>query len=224
MTYTWLFFDADGTLFDYDKAERLALERTLGEFGFAMAPATLQAYHRFNQQVWTAFEQGTISSQELRMRRFELLFQETGVPIAPSAFSDLYLQNLSQVSELLPGAQEVVEALHGRYQMAVVTNGLHEVQRPRLERSTVGKYFSALIISEEVGAAKPDPAYFEAAFRRIGNPPKAGVLLIGDNWSSDIEGGNRYGLDTCWYNPGRQPRRGPVRYEISSLLDLLTIL
>ena len=222
--YTWLLFDADGTLFDYDRAEHLALERTLAHFGFAMAPGTLPAYRRVNGQMWAAFEQGTISSVELRVRRFELLFAETGLPIAPAAFSDLYLQNLSQVSELLPGAQEVVQALYGRYKLAVVTNGLRDVQRPRLQRSTIGKYFAQLIISEEVGAAKPDPAYFEAAFQRIGNPPKAEVLLIGDNWSSDIEGGTRYGLDTCWFNPNGQPRRGPVQYEIARLEELLEFL
>ena len=224
MTYRWLLFDADDTLFDYDRAEYLALERTLAAFGRPMAPETLQSYRRFNEQVWKAFEQGTISSLELRVRRFELLFQDLGLAISPAAFNAAYLQNLSLVSELIAGAQEVVEALYGRYQLAVVTNGLREVQRPRLERSTIGKYFADLIISEEVGAAKPDSAYFDAAFQRIGSPPKAEVLLIGDNWSSDIEGGSRYGLDTCWFNPAGKPRPGPVRYEISRLVELLDLL
>jgi YjjG family noncanonical pyrimidine nucleotidase len=224
VAYTWLLFDADGTLFDYDGAEHLALERALAHFGFTMTPEIVQAYRRFNGQMWAAFEQGTISSVELRVRRFELLFQETGLAIAPPACSDLYLQNLGRVSELLPEAQEVVEALYGRYRLAVITNGLQEVQRPRLQRSAIGKYFAHLIISEEVGAAKPDPAYFDAAFARIGNPPRDEVLLIGDNWSSDIAGANRYGVDACWFNPGRQPRRGPVRYEIHQLTELLSLL
>jgi 2-haloacid dehalogenase len=222
--YTWLLFDADGTLFDYDRAERLALERTLAHFGLALDDDTLQAYRRFNGQVWAAFEQGTISSLALRLRRFELLFLELGRHIDAAACSDLYLQHLGQVAELLPGALAVVQALHSRYRLAVVTNGLQEVQRPRLQRSALAPYIAQLIISEEVGAAKPDPAYFDAALARIGNPPREQVLLIGDNWSSDIAGANGYGIDACWYNPGRKARPGPVAYEVQRLEELLDLL
>ena len=222
--YAWLLFDADGTLFDYDRAEHLALERTLAHFGAALDEAALQAYRRFNGQVWAAFEQGTISSLALRLRRFELLFDELGLHIDPAACSDLYLQQLAGVAELLPGALAVVRAMHGRYRLAVVTNGLQEVQRPRLQRSAIAPYIAHLVISEEVGAAKPDPAYFAAALSRIGSPPREQVLLIGDSWSSDIAGANGYGIDACWYNPGRQPRPGPVAYEVQRLEELLPLL
>jgi YjjG family noncanonical pyrimidine nucleotidase len=222
--YTWLLFDADGTLFDYDRAEHLALERTLARFGVAMTSEILAIYRRVNAQMWVDFEQGAISAVELRTRRFELLFREAGLALEPSAFSDSYLGNLSQVRELLPGAQKVITSLHGRYGLAVVTNGLQDVQRPRLQRSVLWKYIDHLIISEEVGAAKPDPAYFTAALARIGNPPKEQVLLIGDNWGSDIEGAHRCGIDACWFNPGRRPRPGPVRYEIARLEEVLEIL
>lgn len=222
--YTWLLFDADGTLFDYDRAERLALERTLAHFGVELDEATLQSYRRFNGQVWAAFEQGAISSLALRFRRFELLFLELGLHIDAAACSDLYLRNLGQVADLLPGALEVVRALHGHYRLALVTNGLQEVQRPRLERSAIAPYIAELIISEEVGAAKPAPAYFDAARARIGNPPKEQVLLIGDNWSSDIAGAHGCGIDACWYNPGRRTPPGPVKYEIQALEELLDVL
>jgi len=222
--YTWLLFDADGTLFDYNRAEHLALEGALAHFGVAMTPEILAIYQRINAQIWIDFEQGAISAVALRTRRFELLFQEAGLSLEPSAFSDLYLQHLGQVAELLPSAQEVIAALHGRYGLAVVTNGLRDVQRSRFQRSVLGKYIGHLIISEEVEATKPDPAYFVAALERIGNPPKEQVLLIGDNWGADIEGAHRFGIDACWFNPDRRPRPGPVRYEIARLEELLGIL
>jgi 2-haloacid dehalogenase len=222
--YTWLLFDADGTLFDYNRAEYLALEGALAHFGVAMTPEILAIYQRINAQIWIDFEQGAISAVELRTRRFELLFQEAGLSLEPAAFSELYLQYLGQVAELLPGAQKVVTALHGRYDLAVVTNGLRDVQRSRFQRSVLWPYIEHLIISEEVGATKPDPAYFAAALVRIGDPPKEQVLVIGDNWGADIEGANRSGIDACWFNPKRRPRPGPVRYEIVRLEELLEIL
>ena len=88
--------------------------------------------------------------------------------------------------------------MRAKYRLALITNGLRDVQRPRLAGSAIGDYFAEVIISEEVGAAKPDPAIFDAAFELLGRPPRAKVLLIGDSLSSDIAGGRDYGLDTCW--------------------------
>ena len=44
--YRWLLFDADGTLFDYDRAERVALEQALGQIGESFEPSHLAAYRR----------------------------------------------------------------------------------------------------------------------------------------------------------------------------------
>ena len=86
--------------------------------------------------------------------------------------------------------------------------------------------FAVFVISEEVGAAKPDPAIFDIAFRQMGNPPRDQVLLIGDSLTSDIQGGTNYGIDTCWFNPAHAPRNdsATIVYEISRLNDLLQIL
>ena len=83
-----------------------------------------------------------------------------------------------------------------------------------------------MIISEEIGVAKPVPAFFEAAFARAGNPPKCEVLMIGDNWISDMQGAAEYGMDTCWYNPRRQarPDKLGITWEIASLRELIELL
>jgi HAD superfamily hydrolase (TIGR01549 family) len=108
--------------------------------------------------------------------------------------------------------------------MSVVTNGLSEVQRPRLESSAIAPYIEKLFISEEIGAAKPDPAFFEAVFRGIGGPPKSQVLIIGDSLTSDMQGGIDYGIDTCWYDPAWRASYLPVTYQIRDLRELPEIL
>ena len=224
--YRWLLFDADDTLFDYGQAEAGALRLTFEQLGVRFDPAYLPVYQRINRQIWQDFEQGKISAEALRTRRFELLFEAIGVTIDAERFSAAYLPNLATQSELTEGALEVVRALHGKYRLAIITNGLRDVQRPRLAQSAIRDYIADIVISEEVGAVKPEGAIFDAAFQRMGRPGKDEVLLIGDSLTSDVAGGSAYGIDTCWFNPEGKVRRDGlvITYEIRRLTELLEIL
>jgi 2-haloacid dehalogenase len=226
LSYTWLWFDADDTLFDYKRAEAAALELTFQGTGLAFRPEYLPAYQRYNQELWRELELGTVSPVRLRTLRFERLFAEFGLELPVEEFSTAYLKNLANSSILNPGAETVVRTLSKRYRIGVLTNGLKDVQRPRLVKSAIWDCLSGLVISEEVGAAKPAPEYFAIAFQQMGNPPLRSVLMIGDNLNSDIRGASRYDLDTCWYNPARLPRPADlsITYEIHDLLALIPLL
>jgi putative hydrolase of the HAD superfamily len=138
----------------------------------------------------------------------------------------LYLANLAQGTYLLDGAEEVVQALHGQVGLLVITNGLKEVQRPRLANSAIAAYIDAVVISDEVGFSKPDPRIFDIAFQKMDHPAKEEVLMVGDSLTSDMPGGIAYGIDTCWYNPDQRPRPPEldICYEIQRLVDLLPIV
>ena len=226
MKYKWLLFDADGTLFDYDKAEAAQLERTFRQLVGRFEPDYVEIYRRINQRIWQEFEAGQIPLAVLKIKRFELLFEALRVEADPAAFSARYLKNLGEGTDLIEGAQETVTALHGQIGLVVITNGLKEVQTARLAKSGIGSYFAHVVISEEVGAAKPDRGIFDAAFDKMRRPRKEEVLIIGDGLTSDIQGGHDYGIDTCWFNPARKPRDLdlPIRYEIARLSDLLAIV
>jgi HAD superfamily hydrolase (TIGR01549 family) len=158
----------------------------------------------------------------VKVRRFELLLGAIQVTYSPSALSAAYLECLANCSELLEDARAVVEALHGKYRLAILTNGLKEVQRGRLSRSAIRPHISHIIISEEVGAAKPAKEFFDKAFARLGHPSKREVLMIGDGWASDVQGAVQYGIDACWYNPGRKSRPAvcEITREIAALREL----
>lgn len=224
--YRWLLFDADGTLFDYDQAEAGALARTFARFGLPLAPDTIAAYRAINHQLWQALEQGKVTPEALRTRRFELLFGATGIDADVERFSAAYLENLAEAAELVDGALEMLTELHGRYRLAIITNGLRSVQRGRLGRSAIRDLIDVLVISEEVGSAKPESGIFDAAFAAMGAPVRADVLMIGDSLTSDMRGACDYGIDACWYNPARRPRPNglPIRYEIGRLKDLNELL
>ncbi len=223
MPYRWLLFDADGTLFDYATAEKLALQNTFEEVGLTFSRDYLSAYQKINSQIWRDFEQGKITQQDLRIKRFDRLFKALGLSCNAHDFSPRYLRHLSQRNELIPGAKEVVTALAKDFKLAIITNGLTDVQRPRFAASALRDYFNITIISEEVGAAKPDTRIFDVAFAKMGMPDKAEVLIVGDSLTSDIQGGVNYGIDTCWFNAGdkRQSPTPKPTFEIALLTELL---
>lgn len=224
--YTWLWFDADGTLFDFHQAESIALEQAFRSVDTPFDGECLASYRRINQELWQALEQRAITSEVLPVRRFELLLEALQLTCSPSQLSAAYLEHLALRTELVDGALEVLRALRETYRFAIVTNGLQAVQRSRLARSEIREYIDELIISEEVRAAKPKAEFFEAAFARMGYPDRSEVLLIGDSLTSDMRGGVDYGLATCWYNPAGEPRPAdlPITHEISHLCELLEIL
>ena len=215
MAYSWLFFDADDTLFDYPRAEGYALQTTFAALGLPTSPAMLADYQRFNLETWHELESGQISALELRTARFARLFAHQGLQVDVDACSRLYLENLARSAFLIAGATELLAALTPHYCMGLITNGLPEVQRPRLAGSGLASYFQFVTISEEIGVAKPDPRFFATAMAQAGSPNPRSVLVIGDSLSSDIRGGVQAGLDTLWYNPGGKPvdPRWPPTYQ-----------
>lgn len=224
MSYQWLLFDADGTLFDYYRAEDTALAQNFAVHGLSFEPVYQQRYREINHQFWLRFEQKQVTSAELRVGRFRQLFTELGIDYDAGTFSETYLDQLSQQAHLIDGAAELIKALNGRYHLALITNGLADVQYPRLARSGLASYFSVVIVSDEVGVAKPNPGIFDIAFDRMNHPAKSEVLIIGDSLSSDMAGGFNYGIDTCWYNPHGDSAQLTVTYEIGRLGQLPNIL
>ena len=226
MKYQWLLFDIDGTLLDFDRAEANALKFTFDQIGHPFEPSYFDVYKEINARLWELLEAGRVSSEELRTRRFSQLLEAIQLQQDPDGMADRYLDNLARQAIPMDGAQEVVSTLSELARMMLITNGLKDVQRPRLRRSPIGGYFEDIVISEEVGVAKPHPRIFEEAFRRMQQPAKEEVLIIGDSLSSDIKGGLDFGIDTCWLNVKGRPADPsiPSVYEIQRLTDLLPIL
>jgi len=224
--YQWLFFDADGTLFDFEKSQAIALEQVFQHHGIPYEASHLAAFQQINAELWHALEQRQTTPDRLKVRRFELLLSTVGVKHVPGPFGEVYLQYLGACPQLIDGAVELLKSLHGDYRIAILTNGLKKVQRRRLECSAIRDYVSDIIVSEEIGFAKPAREYFDVAFSRAGNPAKQGVLMIGDSWNSDIRGAAQYGIDACWFNPGRQPRPASpaIKHEIAALAELPALL
>lgn len=227
MKYDYLLFDADDTLFDFKKSEREAFKNTMLEFHYAYDESFhLPLYQQINTAIWKEFENKFITQEQLKTERFRRFSDKLQTGFDASLFAEAYIRNLAEASFLYEESSALIESLHKDYKLAIITNGLKDVQNRRIEKSGISKYFSTIIISEEAGVSKPDAAIFEHAFKNTSSYNKDRVLMIGDSLSSDIRGGYHFGIHTCWYNPSKasNPTELIPTYEISSLMQLKDIL
>jgi 2-haloacid dehalogenase len=222
MNYSTILFDLDHTLFDTERSEAQAFGQAMSVAGILNADRHISTYQEINTALWSRVERGEITPQQVRILRFEGLIEALNLDVDPMHLADEFVAGLGANGDLYAGAQEVLKALSEQHSLAIITNGLGEVQWTRIKRLEIAHFFDAVVISAEVGAAKPGTDIFDLVFAALDHPPKDTVLMVGDSLSSDIQGGTNYGIATCWYNPhGKEA--GPndqITYEISDLQEL----
>ena len=144
----------------------------------------------------------------------------------PVKIADVYANALGSQALPLDGAVEAVARWSEILPVVIVTNGISAIQRGRMALSPIRHVISGMIVSEEVGAAKPDPRMLKMAMREAGVEDPRRALMLGDSLTSDIAGAANAGVDACWFNRhGAVNTRGlPIRYEIRSLDEVDDIL
>ena len=222
----FLFLDLDDTILDFHKAERIALSKTIREFGVEPTEEVLQRYHLINKWHWEQLELGKMTRGEVLTGRFRMLFEELGLSVDPVKMQAGYERNLSIGHYFLPGAEETVEYLSKRYKLYLASNGTAVVQKGRMTSANLYRFFQKSFVSEEIGHNKPSLAYFEAAFAQIPDFDKSKALMVGDSLSSDIKGGKNAGIRTCWVNPNHAAAPADIQpdYEIEALSQLPKLL
>ncbi|QJA08369.1 noncanonical pyrimidine nucleotidase, YjjG family [Romboutsia sp. CE17] len=227
MKYEVLFFDADDTLFDFKKSENFALDKLMSSIDTDLEKSyCIEIYKEINNNIWKEFEQNLISSDELKIERFKRFADKINLSQDPKILSNMYVNFLAEASFIYKETEELLSYLYKKYKIVIITNGLTSVQNKRIKKSIIKDYFDAVIISDEIKIAKPDPKIFDYALNVINHTNKESVLMIGDSLSSDVKGGVNAGIDTCWFNPNNKKNNSSLipKYEISTLLELKNIL
>ena len=224
--YDTVLFDADNTLLDFSRSEREALLDALSSFGVSVTEQMIEEYSRINTAIWKRLERGEIDKLSLRTRRFTEFCELFSLSLDVEALSAAYLKALSTKSYTIKGAKEVCEALSQHCRLYIITNGIAFVQHGRFAACELTPFFAERFISEEMGAEKPERAFFDAVFAKISAFDPDKTLVVGDSLSSDIAGGIGAGLDTCWYNPHGKPAPDdmPITYHISRLEDVIPLV
>lgn len=220
--YKYILFDADNTLFDFDMAEEKAFAECCAECGVEYSDELFSRYIEINTGLWRRIEEGTITRDELKYKRFSDLVGEGDTAMA---MSQGYVAALGRQSFLFEGAFELCERLSREYSLYIVTNGIASVQHGRIDSSRLSSLLKKLYISEELGFSKPDVRFFDAVISDISDPDRTKYLVIGDSLTSDITGAVASSLDSCWFNPKHLDSKGITpTYTIDKLSDIYGIL
>jgi len=227
--YKVLLFDADNTLFDFDKAEKIVFAKTFADGGYECSEDVFARFHRINARLWRRIETGEMTRKLLRSERFRLLLNEMNLDTASAVnLGNAFIDNLAQCNILIDGALEVCRAIAEtkRFAMYIVTNGISNVQRGRFHSSPISQYFDGIFISDDIGISKPSQGYFDFVFANTDGRALRDYLIIGDSLTSDVKGGIDAGIDTCFYNRGADVtyKNPEITYTISDLGDLRDIL
>ena len=225
--YDIFLFDADGTLYDYNKAEAYALQTMFEHCGFNYSENIRAKYRKLNAEVWAAYEKNELPVEDFPIIRFARLFDEIGVHCNAEEFNRGYLAELGKGTFLIDGAVEICkEIVSNDKQIFIVTNGLLATQEARIKHSLIRDYISDYFVSSAVGYQKPDIKYFEYVFSQIPQIEKEKILIIGDSLTADIAGGNNAGIDSCWFNElGNNNDTGiKPSYEIHKLSEMVKFI
>ena len=143
---------------------------------------------------------------------------------------ELFLYHRNEV-EPFAGVEDILEKLASNYVLGAITNG-----NVRFELLPIARHFAFYVSAEQVGAAKPEPEIFRRALElgRLKDSlitDKSQVLHVGDDLETDIYGANRFGFESCWFNPDAKENYGPAsdkewrpRLTIKNLTELLSHL
>lgn len=229
MGYKWLYFDLDGTLWDFASNSEYTLKYLLREMFPQLVPNEqefLDIYHRYNDILWVEYGQGKITKELLRWKRFHGALEHFGITDQSLAeeFGEKYLEMSPHQTRVIPHTFELLDYLKRKeYHLYLLTNGFVEVQRIKTTESGLAPYFEKVFTSDEMGYKKPDKRAFDYAVKYV-NARKKECLMIGDEWPTDIVGAREAGIDQAYFNIRNKPAEGPVTYEIRDLLELKQIL
>ncbi|MCR5732400.1 MAG: YjjG family noncanonical pyrimidine nucleotidase [Sphaerochaetaceae bacterium] len=224
-SYSTLLLDLDGTLFDFGSTERIALKKLFNHISLEINEENRRIYHEVNLLCWQDYEQGIISMERLKVKRFEDFLAVLGLKWNAKELSELFIEYLSEEGIVIDGSISTLEKLKKNYKLVLITNGIASVQRGRLKDSNTEHFFDSLVISEEIGYQKPDKRFFDVALS-MADSTREECLVIGDGLSSDIKGGRESGIDTLYLhlNTPCLANEGDYTYEAGSYAEVLKLL
>ncbi|MBV6646486.1 MAG: YjjG family noncanonical pyrimidine nucleotidase [Cyclobacteriaceae bacterium] len=225
---THIFFDLDHTLWDYEVNARDTLIELYETFELNSYFSSFRAFHSsfqfHNDKLWYRYNRGQINRAYIRERRFYQIL-EARVPITSAKaleMSDFFTSRCPGKTALVPGTEELLDYVDGRYELGILTNGFDDIQAKKLSNTNLDQYFNWIITSETTQYRKPSKEIFDHALTLSG-AQAIETLMVGDNLKVDIQGADQAGWRSVWFNPENSPEKHPD-IRVTSLKELLELL
>jgi len=212
-----ILWDIDGTLLNFEAAERNALQACFRKFGLGeCSDGMLKRYSAINQTYWRGLEDGRLTREQVLTGRFQEFFASEGLPEPDiAALNGAYQLLLGDTVCFQDDSYNIVRRLRNKVKQYAVTNGTRAAQERKLAKSGLAGLLDGVFISEDLGAEKPSSLFFQRVFSRL--PPCGGgeAVIVGDSLTSDMRGGNNAGILCCWYNPEQKPAPDGLRIDFN---------
>lgn len=220
-----IFFDLDHTLWDFDRNSEHCLvlihERHLSEkIGFE---AFFESFKIINRALWRDLEDGKITHQELRKKRFKTVLESNGISCDIDyslVLNEEFLKLLPSQTHLFPNTIKTLEYLFAKYKLHIISNGFYEVQLQKIANSGINNYFQEIITGDVANSRKPDKKIFEFALSKA-NATTDNSIYIGDDEIADKIGAQNANLPFIHFNPNTKESSNTEIAELKFLMGVL---
>ncbi|WP_062271089.1 HAD family hydrolase [Endozoicomonas arenosclerae] len=196
-----IIFDLDNTLFDFDSSEKLSIKhffQKLGVLNSENEDELISAFLRENTIYWNLRDE--IGIEEVFERTVKSVFQmELSAFDCPSNGGQVYLECFEENVVLEDGANNILDSLASKHPLYVVSNGLKSIQKKRIRNAGIMEYFDDIVVSGDVGFAKPDREIFDHIINK-NNICRKSAVYIGDSIRDDYHGAKNADLKYIFYN------------------------
>lgn len=217
-----VFFDLDHTLWDFDKNSALTFQKIFDIHQInVIIKDFVRIYEPINLKYWKLYREEQIDKANLRYGRLKDAFDALNYQVEDELIFKLshdYIEHLASFNHLFDGTIDLLNYLHPKYELHIITNGFEEVQLRKMTSSNISHYFKTVTNSEMAGVKKPNPIIFDHALK-VANAKPFESIMIGDNYEADILGALNVGYDAIFFNCYNQS----IEPNIKQVNDLLQI-
>ena len=221
-----VFLDIDNTLLDFNECANVSAGKAFRDLNLDYHDGVFPVFTEENDKLWLKIEKGTITREELHRIRWQLIFDRLQIDADGTLMEKLFLRYIEESLVLMDGALDLLTYLSSKYTVCLASNAPEQQQLNRLARTPILPLVDHVFLSETLGAAKPEKAFWDACFANLADGTPESSIMIGDSLSADISGSIDYGMKTCWFNPNHlpAPESNKIDYIVHSLAEIQDIL
>lgn len=221
----YIFLDIDNTLLDFNKSSKESIIQGFDKFGLTYQNHIYDVFIEINDDLWEQIERKEIDKDTLYKIRWNLIFKELGIDFDGHIFEEYFIKSLDYIAVAVEGALELLEYLSKKYTVYLTSNAPYQQQITRLKIADMLKYVDKVYTSEKIGHSKPSKEFFDFCIQDLNIVDREEIVIIGDSYTADVQGGINSNIDTIWFDRTNKSRLDmQASYRVSFLHEILNIL
>lgn len=205
-----IIFDLDDTLYDLCWPFEMAVNKFFSLRGKGIHPAMdsmediFLASRKHSDAIFPDWTAGRVTSDDMYAYRNQNAFHDFGIEVSREEALEIqsYYKEFQKQIHLSGEVERMLQQLVERnVKVGIISNGGGEHQWNKVHTLGLTKWIpqGQILISGEVGAAKPDPRIFDFARWKL-KIPREDAWYVGDTYENDIVGAHTAGWHSIWVN------------------------